>query len=149
MKKVIAILVLMFAISACSLNDDNSNGFSVALLPVETVQIPESFQYGNTYLIKMTYKRPTTCHSYSGIYFTSKDTVRTVAIQNLVENRSDCQAIEIGVPQEASFNFKVLEIEGKSYKFRFYKGIGENGQDLFEEIIVPVVAPTNVIGSSN
>ena len=62
---------------------------------------------------------------------------RTIAIQSIVMNQSNCTEISAEEPSlEATLNFSVVYNE--TYLFRFYKGKDENGEDIFEEVEVPV-----------
>ena len=52
-------------------------------------------------------------------------------------NQSNCLEISAEEPSlEATLNFSVVYNE--TYLFRFYKGKDENGEDIFEEVEVPV-----------
>jgi hypothetical protein len=136
MKRILFLVSLVFLLNSCSMEDDSIN-YHYEILPVDSFELPESFVFGQTYPIKIYYKRPTTCHGFDGFYYDSHMNTRTIAIQSIVMNQSNCLEISAEEPSlEATLNFSVVYNE--TYLFRFYKGKDENGEDIFEEVEVPV-----------
>lgn len=134
MKKVFLLLfVSVFAIS-CSLDDGDKYYYEI--LPVESFEVPESFDFGAIYTIKILYKKPTECHTQQTLYFEKLDSIRTVAVQSLVLDKNNCNPLPNAAPIEGSFRFEVLSTT--PYLFKFYKGKGENGENIFEEVVIPV-----------
>jgi hypothetical protein len=97
--------------------------------------VPQSFTLGQTYEIKLKYKKPSDCHSYQGIYYDKNLNVRTIGIQTAVLESTNCAPLTTE-PVEVSFNFLVTNTG--SYIFKFYKGEDANGQNIFEEVEIPV-----------
>lgn len=136
MKRILFLISLVFLLNSCSMEDDSVN-FHYEILPVDSFELPESFVFGETYPIKIYYKRPTTCHGFDGFYYDSHMNTRTIAVQAIVVNQSNCEEISSNEPAlEAVLNFNVVYNE--TYLFKFYKGKDENGEDIFEEVEVPV-----------
>lgn len=136
MKRIIFIISLVFLLNSCSMDDDSID-FHYEILSVDSYELPESFVFGQTYPIKIYYKRPTTCHGFDGFYYESHMNIRTIAVQSIVVNQSNCVEISSDEPAlEAILNFNVVYQD--TYIFKFYKGKDENGQDIFEEVEVPV-----------
>lgn len=137
MKKIVLLLLSVFALNACSINDDSPKSH-FEVLPVEGYTVPESFTSGQTYEIKVTYTRPTDCYFLEGLYFEKNGDTRTIGFQCSVLENDDCAPITYETPYELKFNFQVLNAAGTSYTFKFYKGEDANGDDTFEEVVIPV-----------
>ena len=136
MKKIIFLLLIAISLTSCSLEDDPSNDFYYDILPVESVDIPEEFELGQTYEITVTYLRPTTCHVFNNFYYESELNQRTVAVVTSVYTNNDCLPL-IDEEVEATFNFMVNN--NGTYVFKFWQGEDENGNDLYYIVEVPVV----------
>ena len=64
---------------SCSLDNDVQD-FQLEILPIESVEMPESFTMGQTYPITVSYYIPSTCHLFKEFYYDKKNNVRTVAV---------------------------------------------------------------------
>jgi len=139
MKKIALLLLTVITISSCSLEESNEPSFYYEVLPVESFEVPQSVSFGQNYEIKMTYKRPTDCHYYEGCYYKTEGYSTIVGIQTYVLD-GECSALENQEPIEASFTFKVdgLHNATQPYIFKFYKGKDTYGNDIFEEVSIPV-----------
>ncbi len=135
MKKIGLLLILLTVFSSCEI-DDNLNDTVLEILPVESFEVPESFVLNQTYEIKLKYIKPTSCHYVDGIYFEKNGNIRIIGIQSTIIKNDDCIEYETLTMVERSFNFKA-EMQG-SYLFKFYKGIDENGNGIFEVVDIPV-----------
>ena len=135
MKKIISLVALVFIFNSCT--PDEGNNYLFELLPVESVDIPTEFTMGQTYQIKMYYRRPTTCHTFNTIYYDKDLNTRTIAIESAVRQSSDCQPLsEETNLTECSFNFLVTG--NGSYVFKFWQGKDEQGNNIFLEYEIPV-----------
>ncbi|WP_396178918.1 hypothetical protein [Flavobacterium sp.] len=135
MKKIVLLLLVSLIGISCSVSDDNNN-YYYEILPVESYEIPASFELGEIYTIKLFYKLPSDCHVNPTLYFEKKGQIRTVAVQSFVANRNDCNFIANEDVFELKFQFEVINSE--AYVFKFYKGEDENGEPLFENVTIPV-----------
>lgn len=135
MKKIVLFLILITSVLSCSIDNDNIS-YTYSVLPVESYVVPASFTLGESYVIKLKYQKPTSCHIYQGIYYDKNLNTRTIAIQTAVQNNQACTT-EVPPISEVSFNF--VATNTGSYIFKFYKGKDANGVDLFEEVEIPVV----------
>lgn len=135
MKKIVLFLIVITSFLSCSLDDDNTS-YTYDVLPIESYIVPASFTLGETYEIKLKYQKPTSCHIYQGIYYDKNLNTRTIAIQTAVQNNQVCTQ-QIPPLSEVSFNFMVNNTG--SYIFKFYKGEDANGENIFEEVEIPVV----------
>jgi hypothetical protein len=86
---------------------------------------------GDTYEITLTYIRPTSCYTFSNIYYLQEANERTIAVvAYVVLNNNYCETLD--AETETSFIFEASE--GGSYIFKFWQG--ENNYMVVE---VPVV----------
>ncbi|WP_445718571.1 hypothetical protein [Flavobacterium sp.] len=132
MKKLVLLVSLLFLFNSCQLDENN---FTVEILPVHTVEIPSEFVLGEVYQITMEYYRPSNCHSPYGVYYEKDLNTRTCAVQNLVEERSNCAPVENILVQE-TFNFHVTNTG--NYVFKFWTGTDDQGNDTFIIHDIPV-----------
>ncbi|TRX23702.1 hypothetical protein [Flavobacterium franklandianum] len=135
MKKILFFLIVITSFLSCSLDDDSPT-YTYEILPVDSYVVPASFTLGQTYEIKLKYQKPTSCHIYQGIYYEKNLNTRTIAVQTAVQNNQVC-TMEIPPISEVSFNFMVTNTG--SYIFKFYKGKDTAGEDIFEDVEIPVV----------
>ena len=124
---------MLFA--SCSIDDDGTS-FSFEILPVESVDIPEEFELGETYPITVSYFRPTTCHAFKEFYYLKENNERTVAPITYVFDNNDCEILDDNLV-EATFNFKVTS--NGSYIFKFWQGEDADGETQYLTIEVAVV----------
>ncbi len=118
---------------ACSVDD--TQDFNLEILPVESVDIPDSFTLGQTYPITVTYLKPSTCHLFREFYYAKENNIRTVAIIDYKYLNHDCEDLENELV-EATFNFNVTS--NGSYIFKFWQGEDADGVDQYLTIEVPV-----------
>ncbi|RTE54913.1 hypothetical protein EHW67_07055 [Arenibacter aquaticus] len=137
MKRVIfLLLVATFAlITSCEIDDDVNYHFEA--LEVKSVEMPESFDFGEIYNIKVTYFRPDNCTFFEGFDVVKEDTTtrKVVTIGTVVEDEDE-ECTGAGEELVSSFNFEVIYDE--TYLFRYWTGEDENGEPTYLEISVPV-----------
>ncbi|WP_264563833.1 hypothetical protein [Flavobacterium sp. N3904] len=133
MKKIALVLLVIIGITACS-SDDGYN-YHYETLPVATYQVPDTFELGKTYEIKMKYLRPSTCYKYTGIYFDKDFSTRTIAIDNLIVEDPTCKTL---VSDSIAVSFNFLVVNKEPYTFKFYKGEDADGKNIFDEVVIPV-----------
>lgn len=134
MKKFLILSLLVASLFSCSFDDDNTV-ITSEILPVESVDIPDEFALGETYPITVTYKKPTSCHSFRDFFYRKKNNERTVAVIASVFEENNCEDLTDEM-RTATLNFQVTS--NGSYIFKFWQGQDENEEDIFLEIEVPV-----------
>jgi hypothetical protein len=134
MKRFLLISLSLILFHACSL-DDNGVDYSLELLPVESVDMPESFIRGETYPITVTYFKPSTCYTFKEFYYLKENNENTVAVINYLYENNNCVALNDELV-EATFNFEVTE--SGSCIFKFWKGVNDHDEDLYLTMEVPV-----------
>lgn len=137
-KKAVLITLVIFSFLSCSIDDDNPT-FHFEFVPIETVEMPESFEFGNIYDIEYSYYKQTECHLFNDLYFEPSGNTRTVAVINRVNHEGSnviCEEL-IDQLETRTFQFQVINNTG-SYVFRFWQGVDENGEDEYLIVEVPV-----------
>ncbi|WP_296316024.1 hypothetical protein [Winogradskyella sp. UBA3174] len=144
MKKYVLLAILCIAMfTSCSLDDDSTANFSLEVLPIESVEMPEQFIHGETYEIFITYVAPSSCYEFNDFIYEIDGHERTVAIINTVYNNADC--IEETELVTVSLDFTVTGTE--TYVFKFYQGEDDQGVDQYYLVEVPVVL-SRTVGST-
>lgn len=134
MKKFLILSFILVLMGSCSLDNDGPS-YTSEILPIESVDIPDSFTLGEVYPITVYYYRPTTCHLFDRFYYDKENNIRTVAVIDYKYLRNDCEELEEELV-EATFNFHVTS--NGSYIFKFWQGEDTNGENQFLTIEVPV-----------
>ncbi|MEL1245977.1 hypothetical protein AAEO56_17015 [Flavobacterium sp. DGU11] len=139
MKKLLVLLAVIGIAVACT-DEPDTLKFHVAFVPVISVEMPEEMIFGQTYEIKVKYKRPNDCHYFDGFYHDPNNTsAEIIAVQTLVIEDAQCAPLDGLEPDESSFDFTCSSTyAGTSYLFKFYKGDDAQGNQQFLEIEVPV-----------
>ena len=129
-------LLIVLSFTGCSLED--TENFRFVAFPIESVELPESFELNETYEIKVKYLRGSDCAFFEGFDIVNEETtVRNVAaIGSMLSDSDDCK--EVLEEVETSFNFIVLYQD--TYLIKFYTGEDAEGEPLYLEIEVPVNA---------
>ncbi|TYP99826.1 hypothetical protein C7447_101431 [Tenacibaculum adriaticum] len=133
MKKLVFLFLSVLLFQSC-LGDDDTPKYNYELLTIDEAQTPDSFIYGETYDITVKYSLPNSCYFFNGLYYDYQDTIRVVAINARVRLDVDCT--EEIVQEEYTFPVKVTQ--EKDYVFKFWKGVDDDGENIFEEVVVPV-----------
>lgn len=131
-KKLIIVALFVVTCTSCNLDDDGTDA-SLETLPIKEAEVPTEFIFGRTYTLNVTYDLPDGCHSFYDMYYEYKGDARIVAVNALVSGNQCTEALI----QETK-NFVVQVEQREDYIFKFWKGKDNNGNDIFEEIIVPV-----------
>lgn len=137
MKKLILIVTfLAFALSSCSVNNDQED-VTYEILPVSEIVLPAAFKAGTDNEIKVSFKRPSNCHSFNGFYYEQKGNERIVAVESVIFNSNDCTPLTENnvVTQVLRFNPKTPG----NYVFKFWKGKNESNEDIFLTYDIVVV----------
>ncbi|MCK0161144.1 hypothetical protein [Allomuricauda sp. F6463D] len=144
MKKVLMPFMLIVACSwfiSCEVDDDSPNFHFTALNAIEA-DVPESFEFGKTYDIDVTYLRPNGCTFFEGFdvaqtTMTGRDVVAIGSV--LTDKNGECtQAVEEVV---ATLKFNVIYTE--EYTFRFYAGDDADGNATYLEYKVPITSESS------
>ncbi len=130
MKKIIALLTVVLALSSCTLNNDEPN-FSYKIVPVSAVKdMPTKFAVDSITKITLTYVRPSTCYFFNDFSYETDGFTRTVGIGTIVKEGHDCQADNV-TAVDVVLKFKPLSTG--TYNFKFWAGKSSAGVDQYLE----------------
>lgn len=132
-KNILILILVITTFSSCSLDDDDSN-LSIETLPIKEAMVPIEFEFGSIYKLKIIYDLPSGCHTFYDLYYQYESTARIIAVNSLVNDNLACTEALI----EREYEFEVNVTQQEDYIFKFWKGTDNAGNDIFEEIIVPV-----------
>ncbi len=138
MKRTFLMLCALMAsltFTSCDLGDDGPN-FHFVPLRIESVEMPESFDLDETYVISFNYMIPDGCTYYEGIDVVDEEVTTRKVVAIGAQRTDQVECIEVIREEVASFTFVV--IHNQPYLFRFYQGEDMNGEHQFLEVEVPV-----------
>lgn len=134
MKKITLLLIGLLVFYGCLNNDNDQPNYAFEYLPIDEAITPASFTFGQIDTITVKYSLPNGCYSFNQIYYETKDTTRIVAVTALVALDDVCtQAI---IQEEKKI--AVMASQREDYVFKFYKGKDANGENIFNEVVIPV-----------
>ncbi len=137
MKQLFFALLFSSLFIACN-NDDDAPNYHFEVLKIDEASIPTEFELNETYDITVKYTLPNGCHSFYSLYFQHKNASRIVAINSYVKDNVACT--EAAITKEYTFQLRASQSE--DYVFKLWKGVDDDNEDIFEEIIVPVIDPS-------
>lgn len=137
MKKIFLILFVTLMALSCTVEDGNKKYYYYEILPIDSFEIPESFELGKVYTLSVFYKKPNDCHENAALYYEKNDSIRIIAIQSQVIDKNNCIPFVDEEATKGTFEFEATGYD--SYIFKFFKGTDENGVDTFEEVTIPVI----------
>ncbi len=132
LKRLCFVVLITTLFVQCSPEEDR---IRFEIMPFLNIEFPETLEFGETYDIVYTYKRPTSCHGHDGIIFNAQGNMRILHIQNIVLLRDDCEAIENQILERT---FKLQVSQQEDYIFKYYVGKDDEENLLYEQITVPV-----------
>ncbi|PWG05805.1 hypothetical protein [Polaribacter aquimarinus] len=133
MKKIIILLLGVLVLTSCLESNDRIN-FDYELLPIDEYTVPNSFTLGEKDTVNLKYTFKNGCYSLDNVYYEYQDTARIVAISALVELDKACTEAIV----QYEYNLIVTATQEEDYVFKFWKGKDSNGENIFDEVIVPV-----------
>lgn len=140
MKKILFFVCMVALAVACVPDDEDTVDFHMEFIPVESVELPEYISPGQTYPVKVKFRRPDDCHYFNGFYYESNGSTRTVAVQTIIIENAVCAPIESIEPEQQSFNLQCpIDYPYDVYHFRFYKGEDAQSNQQYLEIEIPVM----------
>ena len=139
MRKILFIGVFAMLLGSCSADSpsDTNSSYYNDYVPIATVEMPEAFEFGQSYVIEYTYYKPTTCHLFNDLIYDDEANVHTIIIRNtvLTGGGADCQSLTNEV---VSKSFDFVASNTSTHYFKFWKGLDDSCQDIFLEFEVPV-----------
>ena len=142
MKKFFLSLALLVCITACSLNDDDGANFSIAYVPIDSVQLPDTLVLGSNYDFKIYYTKPSACYEFRRVQYDmprdiTQDSTRFAAVINTVFD--DVACADVMIPDSTTIKFETrYEYD---YIFNFYQGQDADDQPIYLRDTIPVKRP--------
>ncbi|WP_435414033.1 hypothetical protein [Polaribacter aestuariivivens] len=133
MKHTVLLLVAILAFSSC-LNTDDLPNYKYEFIGINEAETPTSFTFGARDTINLKYTLPNSCYSFDNIYYEYQDTARVVAVRAFVDLDAVCTQATI----EKEYKLIVNVSQKQDYLFKFFKGKDTDGENIFEEIVIPV-----------
>ncbi|MFD2566876.1 hypothetical protein [Pseudotenacibaculum haliotis] len=131
MKKLfLAFSLLMFV--SCTV--DNGDEMRLHFLAIDDAVTPTSLTFGSTVDITVNYTLPNGCYRFYELYYVPNGTTRTVAVRALQNLSIVCSQATIS----ESYTFPLTVTQTEDYVFRFWKGTDNDGNDIYEEVTIPV-----------
>ncbi|HSP83560.1 MAG TPA: hypothetical protein VLN72_07495 [Gillisia sp.] len=138
MKKLLLVFFSLLLFSGCSAEDDSDN-IMQNLAPVISVDLPNSFEFGKSYTIEIIYKRPTNCHTFSGLDVARNANAIVIGVVTSFRT-SNTNCVDSG-NLEASATINFVAERDDFYIFKFWQGKNAAGRDEFLTVEVPVTQP--------
>lgn len=135
MKRLIFLLFSLASLASCSIDED-SGGLTQDLAPVLSVTLPDSFVKAESYEIEIFYKRPSSCHRFSGFDISKNVNKIFIGVVNSYHT-SNTNCSETGNLQD-SVKLNFVAERDDFYIFNFWKGKNTLGEDEFLTIEVSV-----------
>ncbi len=134
MKNKWALFLLLLTILSCSLEEQNTL-VNMKIIPIEAFTVPDTFHLGQESTIIIKYKLPSFCYRFYDLYLEEDNSTRIIAISAIEKESSNCQAVN---NQVFEYSFNITATQQNDYILKFWKGKTSNGDDIYEEVIVPV-----------
>lgn len=146
MKKLVLLFAVTFGLMSCDIDDDGPN-LLLELAEITEVDIPETFESGESYDIGVTYLLPSACHTFYS--FDARQAqgeedpeIFVRVITSYDANQTECSEDEEDLSEEKTLRDVTITGEvGTVYTFNFWIGEDEDGEHLYHTIEVPVVDP--------
>ncbi|QYA24932.1 hypothetical protein G3I01_05210 [Gramella sp. MT6] len=147
MKKLMLFILLGIFVSSCSTDDDVPN-IEYGLASITNSEFPGYFEAGKSYDIKLTYKLPSSCHTFLGFDGGREDDstqeffIYALTSRNL--DLTDCNTDDASLTKQGTIrNFMISENVSDDEVFIFKLWTGNDSEDnpIYETIEVPVGEP--------
>lgn len=138
MKRLLLLVIIIILSTGCS-SDDDAGDLMQNLASVLSVDMPETFEFGQTYEIEILYKRPTSCHTFTGLDVSRDENEITIGVVTSFRT-SNPNCVETGNLQ-ATNTINFVAERDDFYIFKFWQGRNAAGTDQFLTIEVPVTPP--------
>jgi len=134
MKKIILLTIVILSIFSCSKGND-SLPLKVNSAPIVSLKVPESFEFGKTYNLTVTYQLPSSCYFFYDLNYEYNGTERNLTVLIYEDKEAICPQVIV----EAQQDFLVKVSQHDDYTFNIWKGKDSAGNDIIESIVVPVI----------
>ncbi len=131
---VIIAFIGLISLNSCEISEDGLR-VSYDVVAVDSVQLPATFNFGETYNIPVFYKKPSDCHVFEGFNVTQELNVRNISTVLARLDSGGC--IDGDLPEEQTLRFTAAS--NGSYVFRFFNGVDASNEAIYLEYVVQVL----------
>ena len=135
MKKLILFLSIFLTLVSCSENDQFDVEFESVNLPTDRIEAPEIFRLNQINTLRVYFTFPNQCYRKPSADVSpsegNRKRVELYAVELLNTPCSQATRIE-------SIEIPVFVDTNRDYTFVFWKGFDNNGEEIYEQIIIPV-----------
>jgi len=133
MKKVLLLSIIFISCLSCS-KDSNIPPLKLSRAPIESLAVPDSFEFGKTYQLTITYNLPSSCYNFFDVDYEYDGTERNINVIIYEDSEAICPQVTV----KSNRNILVRVTQYEDYTFNIWKGKDNLGQDIIESIVVPV-----------
>lgn len=133
MKRLMFLILLAFAVNACSSDDGQTS--EELLLPITSVVMPTTYVIDNFATMMVSYKRANDCQIFNGFYISTEGTTSIIGIKALKFKQANCMNDDESLYEVP---LKWTPTEKGTYTFKFWTGDNTEGipQYIEKEIVV-------------
>ena len=148
MKRLVFAFLALLSLSSCSVDDDAAN-LTYDFAEITDYEFPEFFEPGKSYDLKLTYKRPSTCHNFIGIDGGREDInsneIFMYALTSVSSGATECNSSNetelISQTTIRGFNISANIADDEVFIFQLWTGEDASGEPIFTTVEVPVGDP--------
>jgi hypothetical protein len=135
LRVLVIMMTIALGVTSCDIGDDDSGRpIQFEVVPVTSVDIPDTFEFGEINEVIVRYNRPSDCHRFEGFNVQSNLNEREVRVVTSFVSDDDCS--DTVVPEEQTLRFRATS--NGTYLFKFFTGLDDDGVPQFEEYEVTV-----------
>jgi len=138
----------LLTLNSCSVDDDTAN-IAYDFAEITDSTFPEFFEPGKSYDLKLTYKRPTTCHNFIGVDGGREDAnsneIFLYALTSFDPGATGCDSSN-AANLSAEYTLRGFSIsdniaDDEVFVFKLWIGEDASGEPIFTTVEVPVGDP--------
>ncbi len=138
-KKILLFSLVALVAWSCTEDNGSDDNIRFEILPIASIDVPDTLESGNLNRINYAYFLPSDCHSFNNLYYIESGNERTLAVVNTVVENSTVLGCQPLVEVLDERHFDVLAPSGfNSLVFNVWQGQDEGGQDVYLTIEVPI-----------
>jgi hypothetical protein len=132
------IIIFFFGfIVSCSQDNSIKEDFTIELLPITEINLPNTFIFDESYTLEYSFIKPTDCHLFHDLYYNIEDNERTLAVFSKKLNNDYCQILD-NETVTRSLNFHCSKESG-IYIFKIWQGENNDGEDEYLIYEIPII----------
>ena len=121
-------------VTACSLNDDEGPNQQLVILPIDSVQVPDTLVFNKEEKISISYTKPGDCYNFYDFQIENRDSTNFIGVINTVTSGLACDSTATVDKKDLKFTVR----RESNYIFKFYQGADANGESIYLTKSVPV-----------